>query len=110
MKTIHQMKKVLFLASLMLLVAMDARISRVQATEPYIGQVILFANNFCPRNWLEAKGQILPIANNNALYSLLGSRFGGDGRRTFALPKLPQPKNGMPKYCIAIRGIYPSRN
>ncbi|MEO0387942.1 MAG: tail fiber protein [Pseudomonadota bacterium] len=55
---------------------------------PMMGQVILFAGNFCPRNYMPAQGQILPIAQWDALFSILGTVYGGDGRTTFGLPDL----------------------
>ena len=54
--------------------------------EPYIGEVDLFAGNFAPRGWAFADGQLLDIPQNTALFSLLGTTYGGDGRTTFALP------------------------
>lgn len=56
--------------------------------EPFIGQVILFAGNFAPRGWAFCQGQLLPINQNQALFSILGTIYGGDGRTTFALPDL----------------------
>ena len=56
--------------------------------EPYLGEVSLFAGNFAPRGWALCDGQILPINQNQSLYSLLGTTYGGDGRTTFALPDL----------------------
>ncbi|MFX0557710.1 phage tail protein [Maribacter sp. CXY002] len=56
--------------------------------EPYLAQIILFAGNFAPRGWAFCHGQILPISQNQALFSLLGTIYGGDGRTTFALPDL----------------------
>lgn len=57
-------------------------------TEPFTGEIALFAFNFPPRNWAVCAGQLLPIAQNTALFSLLGTHYGGDGRTTFALPNL----------------------
>jgi microcystin-dependent protein len=57
-------------------------------TEPFIGQMTLFAGSYCPRSWAMADGQILAISSNQALFSLLGTIYGGDGRTTFALPDL----------------------
>lgn len=54
----------------------------------YLGQVILFAGNFVPRNFTYCWGQLLPISQNTALFSLLGTYYGGDGVSTFALPDL----------------------
>ena len=56
--------------------------------EPYLGQIILFAGNFAPRGWAFCDGNLLPISNYQALFSLLGTTYGGDGRTTFALPDL----------------------
>ncbi len=56
--------------------------------DPFIGQINLFAGNFAPRGWAFCDGQLLPINQNEALFSLLGTMYGGDGRTTFALPDL----------------------
>jgi microcystin-dependent protein len=56
--------------------------------EPYIGQIQLFAFGWAPVGWQVCAGQLLPIASNTALFSLLGTTYGGDGRTTFALPDL----------------------
>lgn len=55
---------------------------------PYLGQITAFASNFAPTGWAVCNGQLLPIAQNVALYSLLGTYYGGDGISTFALPNL----------------------
>ncbi|WP_196137518.1 phage tail protein [Aliikangiella sp. G2MR2-5] len=55
-------------------------------SEPYIGEIRMFAGNFTPRSWANCSGQLLSIAQNNALFALLGTTYGGDGRTTFALP------------------------
>lgn len=56
--------------------------------EPFIGQISMFGGNFAPRGWAFCDGQLLPINQNQALFSLLGTTYGGDGRTTFALPEL----------------------
>lgn len=56
--------------------------------EAFIGSIVLFAGNFAPRNWAFCNGAVLSIAQYQALYSLLGATYGGDGRNTFALPDL----------------------
>ncbi|MBK6532496.1 MAG: phage tail protein [Deltaproteobacteria bacterium] len=56
--------------------------------EPFIATIILFAGNFAPRGWEFCNGQLLLIAQNSALFSLIGTAFGGDGTTTFALPDL----------------------
>lgn len=56
--------------------------------DPMIATIILFAGNFAPRGWAFCQGQILSIAQNTALFSLLGTTYGGNGQTTFALPDL----------------------
>lgn len=58
------------------------------AQEKYLGEIIWVGFNFCPRGSLPADGQLLPIAQNTALFSLFGTMYGGDGRTTFAVPDL----------------------
>jgi microcystin-dependent protein len=58
------------------------------STEPMLGSICIVGYNFCPRGYTEAAGQILSIAQNTALFSLLGTTFGGNGQTTFALPDL----------------------
>lgn len=78
--------------------------------EPMLGQVIMFAGNFAPRGWAFCDGALLPINQNDALFSLLGTTYGGDGRTTFALPDVPDKIDTKVKFLIALEGIYPSRN
>jgi microcystin-dependent protein len=56
--------------------------------DPFLGQIVMFAGNFAPTGWALCQGQVLPIAQNTALFSLLGTAYGGDGVNTFALPDL----------------------
>jgi microcystin-dependent protein len=56
--------------------------------EGMIGEIRLFGGNFAPRNWAFCEGQLLSIAQNTALFSILGTTYGGDGRTTFGLPDL----------------------
>ncbi|MCQ0987694.1 phage tail protein [Jiella marina] len=56
--------------------------------EPFVGELMLVPYNFCPRGWAAANGQLLAISSNSALFSLLGTNYGGDGRTTFGLPNL----------------------
>jgi microcystin-dependent protein len=55
---------------------------------PFVGQIDTFPFNFAPRGWMQCDGQVLPISQNTALFSLLGTTYGGDGKSTFALPNL----------------------
>jgi microcystin-dependent protein len=56
--------------------------------DPFLGQITLYPYNFAPFNWATCEGQLLPISQNAALFSLLGTNFGGNGTSTFALPDL----------------------
>lgn len=69
-------------------VAVTAVPAAVQAQDSYISEVVIFAANFCPRGYAEANGATLAIAQNTALFSLLGTTYGGNGSTTFALPDL----------------------
>ena len=57
-------------------------------SEPFLAEIRMVGFNFAPRNWAFCDGQILPINQNQSLYSLLGTTYGGDGRTSFALPDL----------------------
>lgn len=59
-----------------------------QATEPFLGQIMCAGFNFAPVGWARLDGQLLSIAQNTALFALLGTTYGGDGRTTFALPDM----------------------
>lgn len=59
-----------------------------QAVDPFLGQIIAVGFNFCPIGWAKAEGQILAVNENQALFALYGTMYGGDGRTTFALPDL----------------------
>jgi len=54
--------------------------------DPYLGEIRIFAGDYAPFGWMICQGQLLPISGNEALYSLLGTAYGGDGRNNFALP------------------------
>lgn len=57
-------------------------------SEPFIAEIVMFGGNFAPRGWAFCDGQLLPISQYDALFSLLGTTYGGDGRTTFGLPDL----------------------
>lgn len=83
-------------------------------TDPFLGEIDTFPYNFCPLNWAPLNGQLLSISQNTALFSLLGTTYGGDGKTTFALP------TGKPVFtltpgapviqCISLFGVFPPRN
>lgn len=56
--------------------------------QPYVGEIRMFAGNFAPAGWMFCEGQLLPISENEALFQLIGTTYGGDGESTFALPDL----------------------
>ena len=79
--------------------------------DPFIGQIIMFGGNFAPRGWALCEGQLLSIAQYSALFSLIGTIYGGNGRTTFALPDLrgrvPVSQGrgpGLSDYTIGSRG------
>jgi len=79
-----------------------------------IGEIQLFAGNFAPYGWAFCDGKAIPIMQNTALFSILGTQYGGDGRVTFQLPNLAPLKEAdggqTPiRYIIALQGIFPRR-
>jgi len=81
--------------------------------EEYIGIIKMFTGTFCPKNYAYCNGQLLNIIGNEALYSIIGTQYGGDGARCFALPNLNKNDimaNTQPKYIICVNGIYPPRD
>jgi microcystin-dependent protein len=95
--------------------------------EPFVAEIRVFPFNFTPTGWVSCAGQLLPISEHTALFSLLGTRYGGNGKSTFAVPDLrdrapmhpgpsapaaasdsKQPYLTM-NYCIALQGIFPQR-
>lgn len=56
--------------------------------QPYVGEIRMFAGNFAPAGWMFTEGQLLPISENETLFQLIGTTYGGDGESTFALPDL----------------------
>jgi microcystin-dependent protein len=82
-------------------------------SDPFLGQVMIFGGNFCPRGWALMNGQLMPISQNQALFSLLGTTYGGDGRASFALPTAKPVFTGTGAAfvtCIALVGVFPARN
>ncbi|HLH90559.1 MAG TPA: tail fiber protein [Xanthobacteraceae bacterium] len=74
----------------------------------YLGQIEAFAFDFAPSGWMACNGQTLSIQQNQALFSLLGTTYGGDGVRTFALPKLaPITPAGPNLYIAAAQNMFP---
>lgn len=87
--------------------------SYAQASEPYLGEVLIFAGNFCPVGWSTMQGQLLPISEYAALFSILGTTYGGNGTTNFALPTAKPiftANRATFTQCIALQGVFPSRN
>lgn len=74
-----------------------------------LGSIHLLAFNFAPRGFEPCNGQLINLSQNAALFTLLGTTYGGDGIRTFGLPTLSSPIEGM-HFVIAVNGLYPSRS
>jgi microcystin-dependent protein len=99
------------LLSGLLLISLGMPQHRIRAEEPYLGEVRWFGFTFCPRGWADANGQELPISQNEALFSLYGTTYGGNGRTIFALPDLRGRVSlhtgegpGLPEYRQGARG------
>ncbi|GJM23365.1 MAG: tail Collar domain-containing protein [Planctomycetota bacterium] len=92
MKTLSKTLSIPVLAATLALASFSALAPEASparfGNDPFIGEVALFAGNFPPRGWAFCDGQLLSIPQNSALFSILGTTYGGDGRSTFALPDL----------------------
>ena len=75
-------------------------------SEPFVGEIRMFAGNFAPRGWAFCEGQLLAVSQNDALFSLLGTIYGGDGRTTFGLPEL---RGRIPIHAGTGAGLSPRR-
>lgn len=78
--------------------------------DPYLGAITIFGGNFAPQSWMLCQGQLLSINNYTALFSLIGTTYGGDGQNTFALPDLRSRRGihygqglGLPNYFIGTK-------
>ena len=75
-------------------------------SEPFVGEIRMFAGNFAPRGWAFCDGQLLAVSQNDALFSLLGTIYGGDGRTTFGLPDM---RGRVPVHAGTGPGLSPRR-
>jgi microcystin-dependent protein len=80
-------------------------------SDPFVAEIRMFGFNFAPTGWAQCNGQLLPISQNTALFSLLGTYYGGDGKSTFALPNLQGSTpvhqgqgNGLSEYFLGQQG------
>lgn len=97
------MKKFITICTLITLLCLS---NLANAQDPFIGEIRMFGGNFAPRGWAMCDGQILQIAQYQALFSLLGTTYGGDGRVTFALPDL---RGRVPIHVGTGNGLSPKR-
>lgn len=88
MKLLYTMKTSAIAIAALILFGFTPIAKQAHAAEPFLAEIIMFGGNFAPRGWAFCEGQLLPIAQNTALFSLLGTTYGGDGRTTFGLPDL----------------------
>jgi hypothetical protein len=82
---------------------------RQTSASNFLGELRLFGFNFCPTGWAAADGTLLRIPENTALFTLLTTTYGGDGRTTFAVPDLRGQSLQCALWCIALTGVFPSR-
>ncbi len=75
-------------------------------SDPFVGEIKMFAGNFAPRGWAFCDGQLMAVSQNDALFSLLGTIYGGDGRTTFALPDM---RSRIPIHAGSGPGLSPRR-
>src|ERR1700738_3255719 len=75
-------------------------------SNPYIGEIRMFGGNFAPAGWAFCDGQLIPISENDALFNLIGTTYGGDGQTTFALPNLQSrvPVHVGPSFALGQSG------
>ena len=118
------MNRALILTTMILscILATTLATSSARADEPSLGDIKLTGVGFSERGWVHCEGQTLQISENTALFSLLGTTYGGDGRSTFKLPDLRKAEAALRKaagikedsnhlrYMIAVVGLFPSRN
>ncbi len=78
--------------------------------DPVLGQIQTFGFNYAPKGWAKCEGQLLSISQNQSLFALLGTIYGGDSRSTFALPDLRDENSVLQTPCIAIEGLWPYRS
>lgn len=76
--------------------------------ETFVGTILLVAFDFEPENFMRCDGRLLEIRSNVFLFSLIGTKFGGDGSKTFGLPNLESPVPGL-QFIICVNGLVPGR-
>lgn len=106
------MKKILVMVILGSLMALSPlTVASAQAEMYHIGDMLLFAGNFTPRDFVRCDGSLLRVSEYPALFSVVGTTYGGNGQTTFAVPNMKAaeaPLKGA-RYIMCIYGVYPSR-
>jgi microcystin-dependent protein len=104
------MRKAIFAAAIVL-GALAAGPSLAQGAGTRVGTIIAMGAKFCPAGWMQANGQVIPIAEYQQLFFVIGTSYGGDGRNTFGLPNLKGGTIGPAAqpitWCIAVEGERP---
>jgi microcystin-dependent protein len=100
--------------------ALGSPVTSAALVDPFVGEILTVPYTFAPRGFAFCEGQTLPVSQNQTLFSLIGNRFGGDGRTTFSLPDTRPLEEEMARairsrvppfrYVIALQGTYPSRS
>jgi Phage Tail Collar Domain len=107
------MRSIVFTCACATIVGLFGAMGPAKAQEGFLSEVIFLAANFCPRGTLPANGALLPIEQYQVLFSLIGTRYGGDGVRTFALPnvELATKSPGAPPLtpCVRTAAMLPQR-
>ena len=86
--------------------------AQAQAVSPFVGEIQTFSFSFCPLGWLPTNGQLVSTTTYSTLFNVIGTKYGGDGVNTFALPqtKVVQTVNKVKMtQCIAYLGVFPSQ-
>ena len=106
------MKRILFVIMLLAIFSLTPTEKSFAGSEPFIGEITIFAGSYSPRGFAFCEGQMLEITQYTALFSILGTRYGGDGRTTFALPNLKDAEKSLngARYIMALQGMFPVRN
>ena len=106
------MRRILLVCACLALLA-NAKAAFAQAYYPFLGEILIIASNFCPTGFAAMNGQLMQISQYPALFSLLGTSYGGDGVKTFGLP-LAKPlftaTGATLTQCISLQGVFPSRD
>ena len=102
----EKMKKILIVCFVVFLTISVFHIDSYAGADPFLGEITLFAGNFAPRGWAFCDGQLLQVNQYSALFSILGTTYGGDGRTTFGLPDL---RGRVPVHAGTGPGLSPRR-